>query len=175
MNLSTAGIKMEEICNMVNDQFDYIHIAEFVIMPNHLHFLMVLNTEEPGFSDVHEQIKTRPLASQHHGSIEQKNEIPVDTMDTIELEMMNALDDQIKINGGFARHKNPMLNNNISCVMRWIKGRSSFEIRKFQPRFSWQARYHDKILFDKRAFQTIRNYIINNPINWHRDKLNKTK
>lgn len=38
--------------------------------------------------------------------------------------------------GGFAGNKNPLLNQNISRVIRWYKGRCTFEIRKNHADFS---------------------------------------
>jgi REP element-mobilizing transposase RayT len=75
-----------------------------------------------------------------------------------------------EINGGFARTKNPMLNDNISRVIRWYKGRCSFEIRKIHADFNWQSRFHDHIIRNSQSFETIQNYIVNNPKNWENDK-----
>jgi len=72
--------------------------------------------------------------------------------------------------GGFAGNKNPMLHQNISRIIRWYKGRCSFEIRKIHADFNWQSRFHDHIIRDARSFETIQNYIANNPANWNKDK-----
>ena len=37
---------------------------------------------------------------------------------------------------------------------------------------NWQANYHDHIIRDDRAYQNIKNYIINNPAKWTADKFN---
>ena len=80
-----------------------------------------------------------------------------------------------EINGGFARTKNPMLNDNISRILRWYKGRCSFEIRKIHADFNWQSRFHDHIIRNSKSFETIQNYIVNNPKNWEKDKFCCTK
>jgi hypothetical protein len=71
--------------------------------------------------------------------------------------------------GGFAGNKNPMMNENISRIIRWYKGRCSFEIRKIDSDFAWQSRFYDHIIRDEASFQKISNYIINNPANWQED------
>ncbi|MFA6787188.1 MAG: hypothetical protein WCR58_08210, partial [Bacteroidales bacterium] len=76
---------------------------------------------------------------------------------------------QIK-SGGFAGNKNPMLHDNVSRIIRWYKGRCSFEIRKIQVNFAWQSRFHDHIIRNEVEYQHIANYIINNPNNWTNDK-----
>jgi len=77
---------------------------------------------------------------------------------------------RVEIIGGFAGTKNPMLNDNISRIIRWYKGRCSFEIRKIHADFNWQSRFHDHIIRNTQSFETIQNYIVNNPKNWGKDK-----
>jgi hypothetical protein len=36
--------------------------------------------------------------------------------------------------------------------------------------FEWQTRFHDRVIRDADEFHLIKNYIINNPDNWHDDK-----
>lgn len=74
--------------------------------------------------------------------------------------------------GGFAKEKNPMLNKNLSTVIRWFKGRATFEIRKLNPNFEWQSRFWDHIIRSNTAFNNIENYILNNPKKWSEDKFN---
>ena len=76
---------------------------------------------------------------------------------------------QPKKPGGFAGNKNPMPNDNISRIIRWYKGRCSFEIRKIYSNFEWQSRFHDHIIRNYAEFERIQNYITNNPLNWKED------
>lgn len=73
--------------------------------------------------------------------------------------------------GGFAGNKNPMINGNISRIIRWYKGRCSFEMRRINSDFAWQARFHDHIIRNADAFERIQTYIENNPQNWNNDQL----
>lgn len=72
--------------------------------------------------------------------------------------------------GGFAGEKNPMFHDNISRVVRWYKGRCTFEIHKINLEFDWQRSFHDHIIRDTKSFERIQNYIANNPKNWNDDK-----
>lgn len=73
--------------------------------------------------------------------------------------------------GGFSGDKNPMLNKNMSTIVRWFKAKCTYEIRQFNKEFSWQSRYYDNIIRDAVSFQNIENYIITNPKNWDKDSL----
>lgn len=79
--------------------------------------------------------------------------------------------DSLQQKGGFAGNKNPMLNENLSTVIRWFKAKCTYEIRKINKGFSWQSRFHDHVIRDEISFLNIENYIINNPKNWDSDSL----
>jgi REP element-mobilizing transposase RayT len=72
--------------------------------------------------------------------------------------------------GGSTGDKNPMLHDNISRIIRWYKGRCSFEIRKNNPQFAWQSRFYDHIIRTDESYQKIHNYIENNVSNWNLDQ-----
>mgnify|MGYP002476918240 CR=1 FL=1 len=74
------------------------------------------------------------------------------------------------LRGGFAGNKNPMFHINISRIIRWYKGRCSFEINKIHPGFAWQPRFYDHIIRDAADWERIRNYITDNPANWMEGK-----
>lgn len=68
--------------------------------------------------------------------------------------------------GGFAGYKNPMLNDNLSRIIRWLKGRVTFESRKIDPNFAWQRNYYERIIQTPVAYHFMTEYIIDNPANW---------
>lgn len=63
---------------------------------------------------------------------------------------------------------NPMELEHISLgrIIRWFKGRVKFESKKILPAFKWQSRFHERVIRDEKEFYFIREYIINNPLNW---------
>lgn len=76
------------------------------------------------------------------------------------------------------RIPNPMLRPNpdmarhvptLSRYMASLKSAVSREAHKINPAFAWQARYHDHLIRNDRECNMISEYIINNPINWHKD------
>ncbi len=70
---------------------------------------------------------------------------------------------------------NPMELKSISLgrIIRWFKGRVTFEAKKINPRFKWQSRFYDRIIRDDREFYFIQEYIKNNPLNWGENILDK--
>jgi REP element-mobilizing transposase RayT len=84
-------------------------------------------------------------------------------------EIASVRGDEMNI-GDFAGDKNPMFHDSISKIIRWYKGRCSFEIRKSHSSFVWQSRFHDHIIRNAHSFENIQNYIRDNPQKWKEDK-----
>lgn len=66
---------------------------------------------------------------------------------------------------------NPMKNNSISTIVRWLKAKSTYEIRHKLDKneFGWQRNYHDHIIRNEKELEEIRKYIEYNPHNWEED------
>ncbi len=62
-----------------------------------------------------------------------------------------------------------MIGNSISKIIRWYKGRCSFECRQINLNFGWQSRFHDHIIRNSKSFENIQNYIEQNPLKWKED------
>lgn len=143
-SLPDAEMKLNEIGTIAHNtweqipiQFPYAELGNFVIMPNHMHGILIINKMKMA--------------------------------DAVETRLIASLPEKME-NGGFARDKNPMLNENISRIIRWYKGKCTFEMRKIHADFSWQSRFYDSIIHDSKSFENVQNYIDNNPSNWKQDK-----
>ncbi|GAB3916159.1 hypothetical protein GCM10028804_02030 [Larkinella terrae] len=167
MHLNAAGRIAAEIWQLLPIQFPYVLLDAFVIMPNHMHGLLYI--DKPPIVTGRDAINRVSTA----GNAEPGNDP-----------------------GGIAGSKNPMLNDNLSRIIRWYKGRTTFEIRKFDAgavnrggnaenqgrdainrvstadmdHFAWQARFHDHIVRTNDAFLRIQAYILNNPRRWSEDR-----
>ncbi len=71
--------------------------------------------------------------------------------------------------GGITKQNNPLLYKNLSSIIRWYKGRTTFDIRKMHTNFVWQSRFYDHIIRNEEEFYRISEYIICNPQNWQTD------
>ncbi len=149
MKLSELGKIAHDIWMQIPDQFPFIELANFVIMPNHTHGILNINKSDT--------VRTRSIASPNNNNITAKN----NSQDA------QQIDD---INGGITKHHTPMFYENISRIIRWYKGRCTFEMRKINKKFFWQSSFHDHIIRDEKSFNNIQNYIFNNPKNWVDDK-----
>lgn len=129
--------------------FPTIELDEFVVMPNHVHFIIWIINRTVDMSLAGVQDEGRLDGSKSH-----PYKIPTPT----------------KINS------TPMLGDVVgtfkSLVFKvyldWIKANDPTRRAKF-----WQENYYEHIIRNDSELNAIRQYIINNPINWNNDRDNR--
>jgi putative transposase len=149
MQLSPIGEIAHKLWYEIPDHFSHCQIDSFCVMPNHIHGILVINQiqEEDAMNQTQMQTQTQE-----------------DAMNRVSTRRDGE-------RGGVTGLFNPMLSkNSLSQIVRWYKGRCTFEINQIYQGFRWQGRFHDNIIRNEFALDKIRQYIINNPINWERDR-----
>ena len=141
MVLNEIGKIANDCWMVISEHFPFVKLGEHVVMPNHVHGIVVIDKPDDGRSV---SVGTRLIA-------------PLPT-------------EQTKTPGGITGNKNPMLHDNLSKIIRWYKGRTTFESRKIHADFAWQPRFHDHIIRNDESFHRISEYIKNNPANWSSDQ-----
>ena len=87
--------------------------------------------------------------------------------------------DTLQCNVSTNANKNQQMANispksgTISTIIRSYKSVVSKNARLIHADFGWQSRFHDHIIRNAQSFETIQNYISNNPLNWDKDKFYK--
>ncbi|MFN8697968.1 MAG: hypothetical protein ACK500_12270 [Flavobacteriales bacterium] len=180
MHLSVAGEKAQQIWRLIPDQFEYVTLGEFIIMPNHLHGIIHLRSSE--FLDdksAKEGLKNH-LTKVSEAAAEQINKevnnqlLEPSGLITPNNAIMKSIpgnnESNITKQGGCTGSMNPMLHDSVSKIIRWYKGRSAKEIRQHTQDFKWHPKFHDHIIRNALAYNQITAYIINNPMNWEKPK-----
>lgn len=142
--------------------YPFVELNSFIVMPNHVHGIVRIKN---GLDKNRGNVKHRHI-HQRRDAIYRVSTAPPPPPST----PPSAI--QAKQYGGITGHHNPMLHNNLSRVIRWYKGRVTYECRKINPEFGWQERFHEHIIRDEEAYEKIKTYIINNPANWEDDRFN---
>jgi putative transposase len=154
---SQIGQLAKTIWHEIPNKFQYVELGDFVVMPNHIHGILILdkpdgntnhgtndNNRDTNDNNRDKNVQTRLIASF------------AETRLIASLQTAEQNQNQTKT-GGFAGNKNPMINDNISRIIRWYKGRCSFEIKNDeilksttylnaikQDEINWQ-KFHDKL------------------------------
>ena len=64
-------------------------------------------------------------------------------------------------------------SKNLSSIIRGLKSAVTIQAKKINPDFGWQARFHDNIIRNPKSYNTVSNYIIDNPKKWGDDAFHK--
>lgn len=143
---TASGQVAHSIWMEIPAHYPFIKLGAFVVMPNHIHGIVIIDNDGDGDG-----------GGGGDGDGDGDGRIAINRDST----------------GGITGRHNPMLHKNLPRIVRWYKGRVSFECRKTQPEFAWQSRYHDHIIRNDAEYQRIHHYIENNPANWREDKFHK--
>ena len=134
----------------LQEQYPYLKIHNWVVMPNHVHFLMEIDRGRIGIGTGRDlSVPNRALNQSNSESLEnsieifEKNEIP------------------------------PIKIKSISSLLGAFKTTSSKQIHLAgNEDFAWHRSFHDNIVRNSEAFRNIDRYITNNPKKWDEDKFN---
>lgn len=140
MVLNEAGKRAHKLWESIPKQFNFIQLGEFVVMPDHIHGILIL--EHCGVAIHRDQIENTTQTDNPDKELTKENK------------------------GGITGLHNPMLQDSISKVMRWYKAKCSYDVRKTGIPLEWQSRFYDHVIRNQRAFDRISQYIIDNPGNW---------
>ncbi len=119
-------------------------IGEFMIMPNHFHAIIGIGSN----------VYNTENGDAKHGDAKHG-----DAKHRVSTIVPNQFGPQSK---------------NLASIIRSFKSSVSILARKTNPDFHWQTRFYDHIILNDKSFQTISDYIINNPTNWNKDKFFNT-
>lgn len=148
MELSHVGVIANLLWYEIKNHSINIELGEFVVMPNHIHGILILNDNNPRNNDRINDIKN--VETGHALSLQpniQSNTQPI----------------------GTNRFQN-IGKNSISSIIGGYKSAVTKHSNRLGFEFGWQTRFHDHIIRDEEAFDMISNYIINNPLRWEEDK-----
>ena len=151
MQLSKIGEYATECWRKIPDHFPYFYLDAFVVMPNHVHGLVLIE---------------KPFTDNSRGS-----DI-VETRHALSLRQTNSAKSQKLETGSHPPHfrfRNQG-KNTISAMVGSFKSAVTKLCNENKLPFGWQSRFHDHIIRDKNEFYQIRNYINTNPANWKQDR-----
>jgi putative transposase len=140
MHLNEIGKLAEQYWLEIAVHFSYIELGNFVIMPNHVHGILIIDN---------------PLSSV--------------ASDVVETRQCLVSTDTNKKTIGQMRFQNQG-KGTLSSIVGSYKSVVTKNAHYINSGFAWQSRFQDHIIRDAKSFDRIQNYISNNPLNWKDDK-----
>lgn len=132
-------------------QYSYIDLAEYVIMPNHLHGIIIIN--KTGV-DAGRDTKINKYPCVDAGRDTKINKYPC-------------------VDAGRDPHLPSIKIKPLTQIIGAFKTTSSKLIHQNGfPEFRWQRSFYDQIINDEKSLDNVREYIILNPSKWNLDRNN---
>ena len=152
MHLNEIGKLAEQYWLEIPVHFSFIELGNFVIMPNHVHGILIIDNPVVG---------TRQCLVSTTASMTTGTSMTTDSTTNTNNKTIGQMRFQNQGKG------------TISSIVGSYKSVVSKNAHSINAGFAWQSRFHDHIIRDAKSFERIQNYISNNPLNWKDDKFYK--
>jgi putative transposase len=149
--LNENGIIVENEINKSIDIRKNMVFHNYVIMPNHVHFLIeILNVDT-------QDVDTQDVDT-HSSAYNNNNKTNIDnnTIHTHSRAYLRLM---------------PKSISSFVAIFKSVTTKQINDLRKTPHEKIWQNNYHDHIVRDENSFNHIATYIDNNPLNWEIDSL----
>ena len=157
MNLSPTGMIAHRLWYEIPDHSKYVELGDFVVMPNHIHGILIINKPD----------KWDGLVETGDGLVETGHalSLPIHPNEINPIHPNELPGDKRFQNIG---------KNTISSMIAGYKSAVTKYANLLRLENGWQARFHDHIIRDHMEYQRISDYIIDNVANWSSDEFNKS-
>ncbi|MFH1456580.1 MAG: hypothetical protein ABIF17_00520 [Patescibacteria group bacterium] len=169
----------------LENNFDYLEINEEIVMPNHIHFILIINNPDKFglfMTDKHFEMynRSRSDRSRPVGVENANNPLIVGNGNTRSdrsplVGNQNGINQTLRTDSSRAVATGVKKIKSLSELVGAFKTITSKKIHKIgREDFKWQRSFYDQIIRNEKMFFNIKEYIRNNPINWQ-DDINNLK
>ena len=161
MILSEIGEHTRNCWMKIPEHFPFVKLDEFVVMPNHIHGIIVIDKLKTGITSGGDVVGGDAIVETQNFASLQNIASPQNfaSLQSLDKKMQHR-----KTKNQFGPQK-----QNLASVIRGFKIGVTLFCEQNKLLFGWQPRYYDHIIRNKGEFERIQNYIQNNPINWSKD------
>jgi putative transposase len=149
MQLSQVGVIADILWHQITQHTQNVRLGAFVVMPNHIHGILIIN--------------------ENGGDGDNGGNVAVETGHALSLPTESPVQPKTI---GQQRFQN-IGKNSIPSIVGSYKSAVTKHAHRLDFEFQWQTRFYDHIIRNDKSFQTISDYITNNPVNWPVDKFFK--
>ena len=122
-------------------------LGQFIAMPNHIHGVLIIHNDDP-----HTRRDVLPKRLYDNGNTNAPK----------------------RPYGGQHPEMSAIspTKNTISVAIRFLKRQTTILAKQINPDFAWQSRFYDRIIRNEDELYRIERYIVDNPLNWEKDRNN---
>ena len=162
LEVSPAGAIAFVLWHEIKNHAQNIELGEFVVMPNHIHGILILDGNNAGMGNDPDVVAGTVVGTRHALSLQ-----PSPSAQQQQSPQQSPSNPEKTI--GQKRFQNQG-KNTISSIVGSYKSAVTKYCNRLHLPFGWQTRFHDHIIRNEQSFQNISRYIINNPLNWSEDQ-----
>ena len=144
-----------------------VEIPMFVVMPNHVHLIIVCSNVVGGHTRCVPTNPAEPCRDASNASV------IMDSVDTTDAR--GETDARVETDARGASLQFGPQSGNLPSVVRGIKSAVTKYAIEHDIPFAWQPRYHDHIIRNPIEMNHIADYIENNPLRWELDRFYKKR
>ena len=149
-----------------------VEIPLFVVMPNHVHLIVVYSNVNGG--------RTRCVPTNLSDPCRDTSNVSASIVSTIlnktnESETRGETDARGGTDARGASLRFGPQSGNLASVVRGIKSAVTKYANEHDIPFAWQSRYHDHIIRNQLEMNRIADYVQNNPMKWEMDRFYKKR
>lgn len=159
IQLSNVGVIADILWYEILNHTKNVELGEFVVMPNHIHGILILNGNDYDGDDDDD------VDDDGGGNVCGRDDACIVSTETETGNTKNSKNQQMA--------KISPKPGSVSCIIGSYKSAVSKHAHRLGFEFEWQERFYDHIIRNDKSYISIANYIINNPQNWEKDKFNK--
>ena len=164
MNLSEVGKFADEQFRNVTAHYPYAEIPLWVVMPDHIHAIVVIHNEMDE--------KSYNINNNSWNNCGVKPVVVVARNDSTKVELTNNNPKKTDKSAGINEYMSSLSpkKNTLSVVIRGLKSAITKYAHEHSIRFVWQTKYHDRIIRNSAEMNSIAEYIENNVAQWDENK-----
>ncbi|HEY9867056.1 MAG TPA: transposase [Candidatus Obscuribacterales bacterium] len=147
MRFNSLGAIAFNTWQQIAEKFSHVELDYFIIMPNHIHGILIFNEI---IADPQSPVGAKRAVSLHQTSLSEQ-----------------------EISSKSTQRPHGAAPKSLGAVVGWYKSSVSKSINRICNNSGqgliWQRDYYEEIIRDETALNTIRKYIIENPLRWEDD------
>ena len=165
MKLSPVGHVANSCWIEIANHFSFVVLHNHVIMPNHMHGIIEIAKSNDARIHAESDISIKTSKSNESSPVETpKLDTPVETP------KLGVSTKDISTNQKRTANANKKwTSNTLGTIINQYKRACTINARQINTDFAWQTNYHDHIIRNKKSFQNISAYIMDNPLKWNED------
>ena len=180
MHFSDIGTVAQQCWQQIPDHFPFVELDEWVVMPNHIHGILIFNGARHGSGGSHRSHRSHRSHCSHcshcrdakfcvsteNGSTQNGSTENGSTQTTGSTENTKPTETKPTPTGNIFGPQ----SQNLGSVIRGFKiGVTKYVRQNTNIRAIWQPRFHDRIIRSNAELYRTGEYIRNNPANWMKD------